>query len=135
MKRRKGQSLLIMILMLIALAGILAMTLDFGSVILARRQMQTSVNAAALEGAKTRDVNGLQHAREIILNINDDDFDPDENRTTVGAGIDSSLIQPIDPQRTVLADGTSARDLYVNRHRFTFRPDPQLNEGNAAHGD
>ena len=51
-KRRRGQSLVLMFFVFVALIGVMALTLDFGFVLLARRQMQTGVNTAAKEGLR-----------------------------------------------------------------------------------
>ena len=142
MRRRRGQALVLMIVfLLIALIGVLALTLDFGFVLLARRQMQTGVNTTALEGARDVDTNqdgqgdGRQNASTLLRNNYDDDFDLTGNTTTVGAGIDGSLVQGNGYQNTRLGDGTNARDLYRRRSQFVYRPIPQLNAANEIHGD
>ena len=84
-KSRRGQSLLLVFLMLVAIVGVLALTLDFGFVILARRQMQTGVNPAALEGLRNIDLDddnvgdGRASAKKLVQNVFDDDLDPRQN--------------------------------------------------------
>ena len=120
---------------MIVLIGVLALTLDYGFVLLARRQMQTGVNAAALEGA--RDINGLgrENARDLMRNIYDDDLDPNQNDTTIGAGIDKSLIQGDGFQSTTIGDGDGLSNTLANRSQYIYRPNPQLNVSNERHGD
>ena len=144
---RGGQSLILMFFILIALVGVMALTLDFGFVLLARRQMQTGVNSAALEGLRGQGLPEYDNNDELVRRENargllrlsyDDDLDlPNGNDTTVGAGIDSSLIQGNGFQSTTIgpADTTLAEDL-ANRSSFIFRPDNfQLNQDNLQHGD
>ena len=132
---RRGQSLILIFFAMIVLIGVLALTLDYGFVLLARRQMQTGVNAAALEGA--RDINGLgrARARDLIRNIYDDDLDPNQNDTTIGAGMDKSLIQGDGFQSITIGNGGSLSNTLANRSQYIYRPNPQLNFSNAPHGD
>ena len=140
-KSRRGQSLLLVFLMLVAIVGVLALTLDFGFVILARRQMQTGVNPAALEGLRNIDLDddnvgdGRASAKKLVQNVFDDDLDPRQNDTTVGAGISSSLVQGSGYRKATLGSGTNSRTLFQNRSQYVFRPVPQLNESNQIHGD
>ena len=145
-KRRRGQSLVLMFFVFVALIGVMALPLDFGFVLLARRQMQTGVNTAAKEGLRGKgltdyDANDEELRRtnaRVLLRLNyDDDFDLSGNTTTLGAGIDSSLIQGNGFRSTTIgpADTTLAEDL-ANRSTFIYRPDEfQLNQANADHGD
>ena len=138
---RKGQSLLLVMLLMIVLAGIMALTLDFGFVLQSRRLMQTGVDTAALEGLRNLDSDndnlgdGRQNAATLLRNVFDDDMDPTENLTTIGAGIDSSLVQGNGFQQTILGDGNGSLSLQENRTSFVYRPDPQLNTMNLPNGD
>ena len=138
---RKGQSLLLVFLMLLAIIGVMALTLDFGFVLQSRKLMQTGVNTAALEGLRNYDTDqdgtgdGRQNAATLMRNVFDDDMEPSTNQTTIGAGIDSSLVQGNGYRQTVLGNGTGARSLFENRSSFIYRPDPQLNTLNRAEGD
>ncbi len=140
-RSRSGQSLLLVMLMLIVLAGIMALTLDFGFVLQSRRLMQTGVDTAALEGLRNLDTDndnvgdGRQNAAALLRNVFDDDLDPTANSTTVGAGIDSSLVQGDGFQQTILGNGTGSLSLYENRSDFIYRPNPQLNTLNLPGGD
>ena len=49
---RVGQSLMVVMLLLLVMVSVLALTLDFGFVLLSRRTMQAGVNTASLEGAR-----------------------------------------------------------------------------------
>jgi hypothetical protein len=157
---RKGQSLILVFLLLIALTGVLALTFDYGFVLLARRQMQTGVNAAALEGLRGKGHQGVSFSDEerrlkaqTLLQLNfDDDFDLDTNHTTIGGGIDSSLIQrdgntpdhlelgdsnrPTTGAYTIGEKDTPLDQDLANRSEFIYRPDTfQLNIGNDGDND
>jgi hypothetical protein len=127
--------------MLVVLAGIMALTLDFGFVLQSRRLMQTGVNTAALEGLRNLDSDndnvgdGRQNASALLRNVFDDNLDPTANSTTVGAGIDSSLVQGDGFRQTILGNGTGSQSLYENRSDFIYRPIPQLNTLNLPNGD
>lgn len=127
--------------MLVVLAGIMALTLDFGFVLQSRRLMQTGVNTAALEGLRNLDSDndnvgdGRQNAAALLRNVFDDNLDPTANNTTVGAGIDSSLVQGDGFRQTILGSGSGSQSLYENRSDFIYRPIPQLNTLNLPNGD
>lgn len=132
---RHGQTLISFILLVLALVGILALTLDFGFVLLSRRTMQTAVNTAALEGARNIDQRGRLEAREVIQNVFDDDLDPAENLTTLGLGPSQTLLQHDASDRIQFGEGTNAHELFANRHRHVYRPEPAMNFDNEIHGD
>jgi hypothetical protein len=52
---RRGSALVLFVILLFAILGIAALVIDLGFARLAQRQMQTAVNAAALEGLRFRD--------------------------------------------------------------------------------
>ena len=87
---RVGQSLMVVMLLLLVMASVLALTLDFGFVLLSRRTMQAGVNTASLEGARDIDEEGRENARILMRNVYDDDLDPRQNFTTLGAGPEQS---------------------------------------------
>lgn len=132
---RRGQSLVLMFFTLVALIGVLALTLDYGFVLLARRQMQTGVNAAALEGLRDYDGTGRENARDLLRIAYDDDLDPSENETTIGAGIDTSLVQGDGYQSVTIGTGSGLPATLANRSQYIYRPDPELNADNEVHGD
>lgn len=145
--KRCGQSLILVFFVLIALAGVLALTFDYGFVLLARRQMQVGVNAAALEGLRGQgdpkydDNNQLlrRNRAKTLLQLNfDDNFNLPENNTTIGAGIDSSLVNRVPPAnpifefQTEIGDGSGTANLLANRSNSIYRPDDfELNDGSA----
>lgn len=136
-RNRRGQSLILIFFALIALIGVMALTLDYGFILLARRQMQTGVNAAALEGARDMEGDGRQLAADLLRNVYDEDLDldPAQNDTTIGAGIGRSLIQGDGYQMMTIGEGNGLGNTLANRSSFVYRPDPQLNEDNEPHGD
>ena len=133
--RRAGQGLLIVFLLILAIAGVLALTLDFGFVLLSRRSMQSAVNTAALEGARDVDNQGRQNAQTLIQNVFDDNLDASSNPTTLGAGPDNSLVQRDGLDQPILGNGSGSLNLLENRSSFIYRPSPELNLGNETHGD
>ena len=132
--RRSGQALILFILVMLALVGVLALTLDYGFVLLSRRAMQTAANAGALEGGKDLDSTGRENAQRVIRNLFDDDLDPTSNSTTLSAGISHSLVT-IDSTGSVLGSGNGSQDLHDNRTQYLYRPNPELNPSNLEHGD
>ncbi|MEM1227815.1 MAG: Tad domain-containing protein [Planctomycetota bacterium] len=135
-KSRRGQSLILVFFILVALGGVLALTFDFGFVLLARRQMQTGVDAAALEG--------LQHSTQMresardLLRLNfDDDLDVSQNDTTIGAGLASGLTTGDGFRNVTYDDGSlGTAGILANRSNYLYRPNGfELNTGNERHGD
>lgn len=135
MTSREGQVLILFLLMLLAVLGVLALTLDYGFVLLSRRSMQAAVNAGALEGGRQLDSTGRDNAKVLIGNIFDDNFDPSANPTTLSAGVEHSLVSVTSDQGTVLGSGSGSQDLFETRTQYLYRPLPELNESNAIHGD
>lgn len=133
--RRRGQSLILILLFLLALIGVCALTLDYGFVLIARKSMQSAVNTGALEGARNRDNAGRDDARELIRNVFDDNLDPSQNTTTIGAGPDHSLVRRDANDRTLFGDGNGIQSVLQNRDQYIYRPDPELNLANESHGD
>lgn len=132
---RRGQSLILIFFVMIALVGVLALILDYGFVLLARRHMQTGVNAAALEGLRDIGGQGRQNAMDLMRNIYDDDLDPRANYTTIGAGIDKSLIQGDGYRSMTIGAGNGLPVTLANRSQYIYRPNPELNLDNEVHGD
>ena len=75
--QRSGVVLVLFAVLLFVILPLMALVIDLAYVQLTRRQMQTAVNTAALEGLRFRDdnVDGRQAAVEIVSNVFDDDFD------------------------------------------------------------
>ena len=137
--------MILMVFMIILFAGILALTLDFGFVLLARRQMQTGVNSAAREGLRGKgdpsisETDRRSAARDVMRLAFDDDLDLSSKHAiddrsgnrqfaeSRGNGYQSTTIGP--------DDTTLAEDL-ANRSVLIYRPDGfELNEPNQRHGD
>lgn len=75
--RRRGVALVLFAILLFVLLPLTALVIDLAYIQLTRRQMQTAVNTAALEGLRFRDesaVDGRQEATNLVTNIFDDDF-------------------------------------------------------------
>jgi hypothetical protein len=134
-KNRRGQSLIVFMLFLLVLVGVLALTLDFGFVLLSRRMMQAATDTAALEGARDLDGEGRQNAADVIRNVFDDDLDPTANSTTLGAGPDQSLVQRDSNGRARIGSGAGGQAAFANRQTYIYRPNLELNAANADHGD
>ena len=127
---RVGQSLMVVMLLLLVMVSVLALTLDFGFVLLSRRTMQAGVNTASLEGARDIGEEGRENARILMRNVYDDDLDPQQNFTTLGAGPEQSLVQRDTNDRTVLGTGEGAQQLLSDRYQYIYRPAPELNSAN-----
>ena len=132
---RVGQSLMVVMLLLLVMVSVLALTLDFGFVLLSRRTMQAGVNTASLEGARDIGEEGRENARILMRNVYDDDLDPQQNFTTLGAGPEQSLVQRDTNDRTVLGTGEGAQQLLSDRYQYIYRPAPELNSANDGAGD
>ncbi|WP_261344944.1 pilus assembly protein TadG-related protein [Roseiconus nitratireducens] len=134
-KSRRGQTLILLVLFLLVLVGLLTLTLDYGFVLLSRRTMQSAVNTGALEGARDIDQRGRMEAREVIRNVFDDDLDPTDNLSTLGAGPEQTLVQRDGNDRPRFAARADASSLFADRHEYVYRPVPELNPDNEIHGD
>lgn len=142
---RRGQSTILMIFLMVALAGIMALTFDYGFLLLARRQMQTGVNAASLEGLRGQGLSDYDQDDEILrrekaqllLRLNfDNDFDLATNPSTIGAGIDRSLVQGNGYENTTLGDGCGLSSMLNQRSNYVYRPEGfAMNLANQRHGD
>src|SRR5947209_5644681 len=90
--RRNGNVLALTAVILSLLLGVAALALDLALVPLTRRQMQTAVNTAALEGLRGRDDPngadvGRNNASRFSALVFDDDLDPGNGDTlNLGAG-------------------------------------------------
>lgn len=120
-------------LMLFGIFGIVAVTIDFGLVTLARVQMQNAVDSAALEGLRQRDTLGdagrRQAAADLLAQTFDDDLNPaNGDPRTFGAG-------PNLQTTGGLAGTTNASAQLIISDPPVYKPSPQLNTANEAHGD
>lgn len=138
--RRRGAVLVWFAVFLFVLIPLLALVIDQGLVILARRQMQAAVNSAALEGLRTRDDSSLgnsqrrQKVRSLVSAIFDDDLDDAADPMNFGAG--SSIA--FDAESTDLEiPGTDFKASRTIRaaNVGVYKPDLQPNLDNDLHGD
>ena len=139
---RTGQTLILLLLMLFAIFGVLALTVDLGFVFLSRRSMQAAVNTGALEGGRFVEeqsrITGEEtriNARILIRNVFDDDLDPTSNSTSLGAGLSQGIVTNDSDGQTLLGTGNGTGALLSNRSDYVYRPTPELNLSNAVHGD
>lgn len=133
--KRKGQALVFFLVFFMAVVGVMALTLDYGFVLLSRRSMQAAANTAALEGGRYLNDTGRGNANTVVRNLFDDDLDPSQNNSTLGAGVSQDFLTSDVDGNTILGAGNGARNVWNARNQYLYRPDPQLNTGNALHGD
>lgn len=83
--KQQGTVLLLFALLVLALMGIAALTVDIGYAVLAQSQMQNAVDTAAIEGARLRDYNveswysnrsRRSRVEEMVRQTFDDDLNP-----------------------------------------------------------
>lgn len=122
--KRKGNTLLIFLFALIIMVPMALGVLEYGLATLTRRQMQSAVNSAALEGLRKRDDGSdwRTAAKNRIELIFDEDSDPSTFDERVGAG-------------PTIEFGSNQR--IINSTKIgVYKPDIQLNEvDNKIHGD
>jgi hypothetical protein len=94
---RRGNVLVLFALLVFVLFAVAALVIDLGLALTTRRQMQTAVDSAALEGLRGRDDPALakgqrdlarrQAAGAVAAAVFDDDLDPDDgDPRAFGAG-------------------------------------------------
>ncbi|TWT58845.1 hypothetical protein KOR42_22320 [Thalassoglobus neptunius] len=131
--------------LLFALLPLMALVIHLGMVTLSRRQMQTAVDAAAMEGLRLRDRSLVAptftesdrraHVTELVTAIYDDNLSSDaDDAMQFGAG---PVILFDDDATDVTLPGTSFRASRSIRRENTGVYDPvlQSNESNERHGD
>lgn len=134
-KQRAGYVLVIVVLLLFALFGLAALVVDMGFARTAQGQMQTSVDAAALEGLRWRDAVAdearRQAAADTIGRSFDDNLDPaDGDPRGFGAGPMVEFSGGVD-----LGDGFSAAQTMSIPNSPVYKPTPSLNTDNLQDGD
>jgi hypothetical protein len=125
---------------LFALIPLMALVVDLGMASLTRRQMQTAVDSAALEGLRFRDDATLsnsqrrQRVRTLVKAIYDDNLDDTEDLMNFGAG---PSITFHDEPTDIEIPGTDfqAERTIRPENVGTYKPDMELNEDNELHGD
>ncbi|CAK9036483.1 Tad domain-containing protein, partial [Durusdinium trenchii] len=139
---RRGTILTWFAVFLFALLPLMSLIVHLGMVTLARRQMQTAVNTAALEGVRFRDDVDLLEAerrsqvRDLVSAVYDDDLnDPDGlDAMQFGAG---SVIAFDDEPTDISLPGTDFRaSRTISQSNIgVYDPELELNESNERHGD
>src|SRR5262249_52619107 len=81
-RERRGTALVYLPLLLFALLALASLVIDLGWARAAQRQMQTAVDAAALEGLRGQNAD----ANALAAWTFDDDFDPSADARSFGAG-------------------------------------------------
>ena len=124
---RKGAVLVWFAILVFALLPIVALVVHTGMVTLARRQMQTAVNSAAVEGFRFRDIETIDQRRQrtsdLVQDLFDDDFDLTSDTRHFGAGPQLSLTQGV---QIGASDFHASRRLQIPASR-SYKPQPRLN--------
>lgn len=136
-----GTTLVLVVLVLFALFGLAALTIDLALARLAHVQMQVAADAGALTGLALRDAAAdpalselarREAARDAVSIVFDDDFDGDPARLLDDAlDLGAGPIVELTPGAT---DLRAARTLRVPA-AFVYDPRPQLNVDNEEWGD
>src|SRR5207248_581326 len=90
-RHRRGTVMVYFAMLSFGLMALAAMVIDLGLAIVARRQMQTAADGAALEALRGRDARSDEQRREdaqhLVEQVFDDDLDPtDGDQYNLGAG-------------------------------------------------
>ncbi len=157
--REAGSVLALFAILLFGLVALLALSIDTGFVLLARRQMQAAVNSASVEGLRWRDrlppVDDLvaigedpsnpaeletrkdeirrKMARQFVHASFDVDYDvgsPDPSTAVLGAGPMIGFEGGID-----IGGGLRASSLIRQQNPRAYKPALALNLGNSVSGD
>jgi hypothetical protein len=141
---RGGYTLMIVVLLLFGFLALAALVIDIGMARVAQRQMQTAVDAAALEDARYLDVDETEipsserrrRAAEMAAWVFDDDLNPADDERMFGAGavydLSGGVGDPVLNAGQTLALGDPP--IYKPRRADTFAG-LELNEDNEPHGD
>ncbi len=155
-RQRRGYVLVLFIAMVFVIMGFAALVIDIGFARLAQRQMQTAVDAAALEGLRYRDEvpERLIQQMEAAGVHRDDASDPKYARRWLARQMVREMFDDVDPETddwirygagpTITFDGgigpaeLAAAQTLVPDSVGVWKPDLQLNlnlEKNEQHGD
>ncbi|MEX0819498.1 MAG: Tad domain-containing protein, partial [Pirellulaceae bacterium] len=157
-RRRRGYTLVFFAMMLFGIMAMAALVIDIGFARLTQRQMQTAVDAAALEGLRFRDdyppgysaPTSLEDARrqqasDIVVWMFDDDFEPSNGDPFhFGAGPRIELGPGIDDSGKINASQFISSPENPNRNpKIGSLPNPPVykpsglepNAGDVVHGD
>lgn len=138
---RRGSILTWFAVFLFALLPLITLVVHLGMVTLTRRQMQTAVNTAAIEGLRFRDDGNLsesarrERVRDLVSAVFDDTLDTsDGDALRLGAG---PVITFDNEPSDITLPGTefkAARTIKAG-NIGVYDPVLELNEGNEVHGD
>lgn len=142
-RRRRGGTVLVLFAMLLfAFLGLAALVIDIGFARLARRQMQSAANSAALEGLRGRDsltdTERRENASDIVAATFDDDLNPtngDPRNFGAGPVIQFSGGIPLSPEFNASELLTVPPTPVYKPTRSDNTPGLELNLGNQQHGD
>ncbi len=143
MPDRRGSIMPLFAVLLFALLPLMALIVHTGFITLTRRQMQTAVNTAALEGLRSRDDNSLteqerrERVRDLVSAVFDDNLDSDsEDALRLGAG---PVVEFDDEPTDVPIVGSNFKASRTIRpeNLGVYDPDPilALNTSDARDGD
>ncbi|MFV0446609.1 MAG: pilus assembly protein TadG-related protein [Planctomycetaceae bacterium] len=135
---RRGSVLPLFAVLLFALLPLMALIIHTGLVTLTRRQMQTAVNTAAIEGLRFRDDASLteterrEWVRELVSAVFDDNLNSDAgDAMQFGAGPVLDIDGGVELGDS---DFRALTKVSVPTER-AYKPDLQLNETDQPHGD
>ena len=136
---RPGTVLIWFAVFLFALLPLMALVVHLGMATLSRRQMQTAVNSAALEGVRLSDAlpdsERRSKVQDLVAAIYDDNLNSDtEDAMQFGAG---PVIAFDDEPTDIVLPGTAFRaSRTIRRENIgVYDPDLESNESNEQHGD
>lgn len=135
---RRGVVVIWFAILVFAFIPIIALVLHTGMATLSRRQMQTSVNSAALEGLRLKDSSTDTDRRDsvstVVQSIYDDNLLSDSGDAyQFGAG----PVIVLDTSSSPTLPGTSFKPsaLITTSSIGVYKPAPEINLTNLRHGD
>lgn len=139
--QRRGAVLVWFAVFLFVLLPLMMMIVHLGMVTLTRRQMQTAVNSAAIEGLRFRDDTTIselerrEKVRSLVSAIFDDDLNPD-NGDTLRLGAGPTIVFDDDPTDIPLpgTDFVASRTIKPG-NVGVYKPDLKANLGDEIDGD
>lgn len=142
-RSRRGYTLAFFAMFMFALFGLAALVIDLGFVRLARRQMQTAVDAAAIEGLRhthETDEQWRQRASDMVAWTFDDDFDPDNGDPfQFGAGpvvtFSGGIGKPEMAAGQLMTVSEDRNQRVYKPRRSDNTAGLELNDDNEAYGD
>jgi len=140
--RRRGTVLTWFAIFLFVLMPLMTLIVHLGMVTLTRRQMQTAVNSAAMEGLRLRDDDSLsetqrrERVRDLVSSVFDDNLNPSGtvDALNLGAG---PIIGFDDESSDISLPGTDfkASRTIKSENISVYDPALQLNTADGRHGD